>query len=160
MDWMYTGQLPDEAELFPGDVPYNWIAVLHAYKAADVLMVDKLHNGLIAPDAAFLFKHGHHFNCVQLANLHKLELRHTKYYQFVLKSVISNMMSSVGQSQEKWNKEISPVKEIPDVMADLLTAMRDWSVNPWEDFLQEDLTEFYIQDAQATAVSPVTRLEE
>lgn len=155
VDWMYSGRLPDRAKEYPNDGSKRWDSVLHAYKAADVLMIDKLQNELIATEAAILLEHKLTWKFRRLEDLYNADLCHTKYYQFVLKSVIVNMMSNLDRPSEKWEEEIKSVEDNPRVLADLLTSTREWLRKPWKDFPKGDLNDFFVQDAHVQPNSPL-----
>lgn len=42
VDWMYSGQLPDQMKTYSKNSSELWDDCLHAYKAADMLMINKL----------------------------------------------------------------------------------------------------------------------
>ena len=64
----------------------------------------------------------------------------------VVKSAVGNMMASgtLEESQKKWDEDMASVEGNAKVMADPLEAIRKWNQKPWHDFLEEDISGFYI----------------
>lgn len=149
VDWIYSGQLPDRLKGYSKHSSYDWEGTLQAYKAADMLMIDKLQNDLIAHEIALFAKHKLAWRFYRLQDVYDNDLCHTKYYQFVLKCAVSRMMSNLDQSTAMWEENVKYVEGNPQVLADLLTKSREWAQKPWKDFLKGDLTEFLIQETES-----------
>lgn len=144
VDWVYSGQLPSRVKEYSKGKLEPWEGILHAHKAADVLMMEKLQNELIANEAAIDLKYGLKWPFYRLQQLYDNDLCHTKYYEYVLKSAIASMMSDISMSSKRWDEDIKSVENNPKVLADLLTGTRKWIQKPWKDFPAGDLTEFLI----------------
>lgn len=111
-------------------------------------MIDELQNRLLTTEAAGLRETSLRWNCRRLQQLRDFSLSHTKYYRFILKIVVEHTMGRVDDSSEaseKWNQEVDDMRECPEVMVDLLKSMREWLYEPWNNFLQGDLTEYFVE---------------
>lgn len=148
MDWMYSGLLPEKDVILRTDQYKQSTSVLHAYKAADILMVDQFQNELISKEASILIKEQMSYNCLRLRALHDADLCHTKYYKFILKSATKRLMSGFPNSSRQWDEQIDSVKDKPEILTDILMSVRQWSQNPWKDFPNGDLTEFFVDHAE------------
>lgn len=146
VDWIYSGRLPDRVKEYSKDGSQPWDSTLCAYKVADVLMINKLQNEIIANEAAIFSKHGLKWRFCRLKDIYDNDLCHTKYYSFVLKSVVANMMTNQNQSSENWDDDLTSIEGDPQILSDLLRSVREWTRKPWKDFPKGDLTAFFVQD--------------
>lgn len=146
VEWVYSGQLHPEL------VGYNlrdkqcWNDHLCAYKAADILMIDRLQNQLILNEAAWLRENDQTYKSISpLQTLHDQDLCHTKYYGFVLKLVIENMADTSDITSKEWNDQMKCAEEYPQLLINVLTNTREWLQKPWESVLEGDLSEFLVK---------------
>lgn len=154
-DWIYSGKLPKEITESGGQSkePY-WELTLRAHKVADTLMMTGLQNKLVTAEAAHLVKDNFAWNLRRLKQLHEYDLCHTKYYNFVIKSTTMNLVDHLNTSLELWNDELDSVKDIPSILADMLTSTREWLRKPWKDFPEGDLTDFLVEEVEEQLVLP------
>jgi len=147
LDWIYCGHLPARLKECSGSGSGPWDSVRNGYKAADVLMISKLHNELITNEAAMFSKHGFKWRFGRLQDLYDDDLCHTKYYDFVIKIAVERMMTTPEGPQKKWDEDMESIEGNAKVMADLLEAIRKWLQKPWHDFPKgdSDLSEFLIE---------------
>lgn len=117
-----------------------------AQKAADVLMMHSLQNELLLNEAARLLALNRSVAFSRLKYLHIHNLRHTKYYAFILKEAVKHMMLC-KRTSKSWDKQIEHLSGEPLLLTDVLRSMGEWRRNSWEDFLKGDLTEFLIKNA-------------
>lgn len=108
-------------------------------------MIDELQNDLITTEAAvFLKNNSLQWKCARLQYVYDADLCHTRYYQFVLKSVTVYLMTMLDDSSDEWDKEIDFIKDNPKLLRDLLTHVGKWSKKPWREFLKKGLAEFLV----------------
>jgi len=109
VDWMYSRQLSDRVKEYSGSGLHRWAGTLYPDKAADVLVINKLKNEIIRNEAAMFSQRDLNGRFSWLQTVYDNDLCHTKYYMFVLRSAVANMMLTRGRSAEKWDEDMESV---------------------------------------------------